>query len=237
MDIPARVAEVRDRMRRACARAGRSADSVRLIAVSKTRSAEEIMRAVQAGILDLGENRVQEAEAKQPRIDAPVKWHLVGHLQKNKARKAVELFDYVHSIDDVELGRRLDRLGEETGKCPLSLVQVDLAGEETKHGIPGSDLFAVLEALGELKNLQIEGLMVLPPYLEQSDEVRPYFEKLRELSDQARRRGLLRGAELSMGMSHDFEVAIEEGATMIRVGTALFGPRPSLATTPIGESK
>jgi pyridoxal phosphate enzyme (YggS family) len=237
MDIPARLAEVRDRMSQACARAGRSADSVRLIAVSKTRTAEEITSAVRAGIVDVGENRVQEAEVKQPRVEGRVRWHLIGHLQKNKARKAIELFDCIHSVDGVELGRRLDRLSAEMGKRPVALLQVDLAGEATKHGIPESDLLSALEDLGQLENLRIEGFMILPPYFEESERVRPYFQKLRELSDEARRRGLLHGEELSMGMSHDFEVAIEEGATMIRVGTALFGPRPSIAKTPIGETK
>ena len=236
MDIPARLAKIRDRMRGACMRAGRSAESVRLIAVTKTRSADEITRAVQAGIADLGENRVQEAEVKLPRVDGAVRWHLIGHLQKNKARKAVEIFDYIHAVDGVELGRRLDRMAEEAGKRPIGFIQVDLAGEETKHGLPESDLLPTLDALGQLENLNVEGLMALPPYFEQTEEVRPYFRRLRELSERARQRGLLRGAELSMGMSHDFEVAIEEGATMIRVGTALFGPRPSLATTPIGET-
>ena len=236
MDIPARLADIRARMLGSCMRAGRTAESVRLIAVTKTRSADEITRAVQAGIADLGENRVQEAEAKLLRVDGAVRWHLVGHLQKNKARRAVELFDYIHAVDGIELGRRLDRIAEEVGKRPICFVQVDLAGEETKHGLSESELLPALDALGQLENLNVEGLMALPPYFEQTEEVRPYFRRLRELSERARQRGLLRGAELSMGMSHDFEVAIEEGATMIRVGTALFGTRPSLVTTPIVET-
>jgi hypothetical protein len=219
-------------MESACRRAGRPLPDVTLVAVTKTRTVEEIASAVEAGVKDFGENRVQEAEAKLPSLasleakdGSPLRWHLVGHLQRNKVRKAVALFDRIHSLDSVELGGRIDRAAEEIGKVQPVLVQVDLASEPTKFGLPEEDLFSALEALSRLPRLSVEGLMVLPPYLPDPEAVRPYFERLRNLADGARARGLA-GKELSMGMSHDFEIAIEEGATLVRLGTALFGPRP-----------
>ena len=206
-------------------RAGREASSVKLVAVTKARSVNEMAAAVKAGVTDVGENKVQEAEAKKPELQASARWHLVGHLQKNKAKKAVELFDLIHTVDSAAIGQRIARLAAERDKVQPVLVQVDLAGEETKDGLPEEELFPTLERLSECSNLQVNGLMVLPPYLDEPDEVRPYFQRLRELSENGQERGLT-GSELSMGMSHDFEVAIEEGATLIRVGTALFGSRP-----------
>lgn len=231
MDIPARFEEIRDRMDRALDRSGRDHSALTLVAVTKTRSVDEMRQAVKAGATDVGENKVQEAEIKRPALDAPLRWHLVGHLQKNKAKKAVEIIDLIHSVDSAAIGQRIDRLAAEREKVQPVLVQVDLAGEETKHGLPEGDLIPTLEQLGECSNLRVDGLMVLPPYLDDADEVRPYFRRLRVLSEGARKRGLL-GGELSMGMSHDFEVAIEEGATIVRVGTALFGPR---ANKVVGE--
>ena len=211
-------------MERAMELAGREPSSVKLVAVTKTRSVEEMATAVGAGVTDVGENKVQEAEAKKPELQASARWHLVGHLQKNKAKKAVELFDLIHTVDSAAIGQRIDRLAAERDKVQPVLVQVDLAGEETKDGLPEEEFFPTLECLGECSNLRVDGLMVLPPYFDDPDEVRPYFQRLRELSGNGHERGLV-GRELSMGMSHDFEVAIEEGATLVRVGTALFGPR------------
>lgn len=227
MDIPDRLEGIRDRIHEACHRAGRRADSVRLVAVTKTRSVAEIRTAVEAGVTEFGENRVQEAQSKIAAVGSGVRWHLVGHLQKNKARKAISLFEMIHSLDSLELGRMLDRAAAELDKVQSVLIQVDLAGEETKYGLPQQDLFETLESLAELPRLRVEGLMVLPPYLDDPEEVRPFFRRLRELGEKARRRRLSLGNELSMGMSHDFEVAIEEGATLVRIGTALFGPRPA----------
>ena len=224
MDIPTRFEEIRDRMERAMELAGREPSSVKLVAVTKTRSVEEMATAVGAGVTDVGENKVQEAEAKKPELQASARWHLVGHLQKNKAKKAVELFDLIHTVDSAAIGQRIDRLAAERDKVQPVLVQVDLAGEETKDGLPEEELLPTLECLSECSNLRVDGLMVLPPYFDDPDEVRPYFQRLRELSGNGHERGLV-GRELSMGMSHDFEVAIEEGATLVRVGTALFGPR------------
>jgi pyridoxal phosphate enzyme (YggS family) len=227
--IADRVAAVRERMRRAAARAGRSPDDVVLVAVTKTHPPEVVREAFAAGLRDFGENRVQEAEGKVLALadlrTAGIRWHLVGHLQSNKARKAVSLFDLVHSLDDADLGRRLDRIGAEAARVVRTLVQVDLAGEGTKSGLPEAALLPTLEALRGLPNLRVEGLMVLPPFEENPERTRPYFRRLRELRDRARTQSLLPGSDLSMGMSHDFEVAIEEGATHVRVGTELFGER------------
>lgn len=227
MDIPTRFEEIRDRMERAMERAGRAGQDcsgVTLVAVTKTRSVDEMARAVGAGVTDVGENKVQEAEAKKPELHASARWHFVGHLQKNKAKKAVELFDVIHTVDSAAIGQRIDRLAAGEDKVQPVLVQVDLAGEETKDGLPEEELLPTLEKLSECSNLRVDGLMVLPPYFDDTEEVRPYFQRLRKLSEDGQERGLV-GSELSMGMSHDFEVAIEEGATIIRVGTALFGPR------------
>jgi PLP dependent protein len=235
MEIPSRLAAIRDRMESACRRAGRRPTDVTLVAVTKTRTVDEVASALKAGVEDLGENRVQEAEAKYPSLSSletrdgsRPRFHLVGHLQKNKVKKAVALFDRIHSVDSVELGHKIDSTAEELGKVQPVLVQVDLASEPTKFGLPEKDLLPTLENLTGLPRLRVDGLMVLPPFEPDPESVRPYFRRLRELGAAAFGRGLA-GRELSMGMSHDFEVAIEEGATFIRVGTALFGPRASRA--------
>jgi pyridoxal phosphate enzyme (YggS family) len=227
MEIRARLEAIRDRMEKACRRSGRDPRGVRFVAVSKSHTVDEIREALAAGVTDLGENRVQEAESKYGALAGPVRWHLVGHLQANKARKAAQIFDVIHSLDSVDLGRRLDRCAEELGKVQSVLIQVDLASEETKFGLPEAELFTALEALEPLSHLRREGLMLLPPYFSDPEGVRPFFRRLRALSEEARGRGSALGPELSMGMSHDFEVAIEEGATWVRLGTALFGERPA----------
>jgi pyridoxal phosphate enzyme (YggS family) len=230
MDISARLAQVRSRIAAAAERSGRSPESVRLVVVSKYRTVEEIEEALRAGVKDIGENRVQEAEQKQSLLAGrDVVWHLVGHLQSNKAKRAVRFCDWIHSVDGTGLARRLNRLAEEQGKTQRVLVQVDLAGEKTKAGMTEAELVEAFAEVRALPSLRVEGLMVLPPYFPDPDKARPYFAKLREIRDRLRRQeGLGADAipELSMGMSHDFEVAIEEGATMVRVGTALFGERP-----------
>ncbi len=239
MDISARVAGVRRRIEAAAERSGRSPESVRLVVVSKYRTVEEIEEALRVGITDIGENRVQEAEQKQSFLAGRnVVWHLVGHLQSNKAKRAVGSFDWIHSLDDTGMARRLNRLAKEQNKTQRVLVQVDLAGEETKAGFAEEELFEAFAEMQELPSLRIEGLMVLPPYFPDPDKVRPYFAKLREIRDQLRKKGLGGGtlSELSMGMSHDFEVAIEEGATMVRVGTALFGERPASQPSLVKDS-
>lgn len=227
--IAERVAAVRERIARAVARAGRKDGEVTLVAVSKTHPPDRIREAFEAGIRDFGENKVQEAEGKIGALAdlaaAGARWHMVGHLQGNKARKAVALFDRIHSVDDAGLARRLERAGAEQGRRVRVLVQVDVAGETGKFGLDEARLFPALEAMRGLKSVRVEGLMGFPPYEEDPERVRPYFRRLREVRDAALARDLLLGRDLSMGMSHDLEVAIAEGATLVRVGTALFGER------------
>jgi hypothetical protein len=228
-DLRASLAEVLERIENAAVRAGRNAADVKLVAVSKTRPAEVLRDALAAGISVFGENKVQEAESKITEVGrGSAEWHLIGHLQSNKARKAVQLFDVIQSVDSVELARRLERISLEDGRTELPiLVQVDLAGEETKSGIAEKDLFTLVEFLQGCKYLTFNGLMVVPPYFENPNDVRPFFKRLRAIRDElASQNAFADGkGELSMGMSHDFEIAIEEGATIVRVGTAIFGER------------
>ncbi|HKA19073.1 MAG TPA: YggS family pyridoxal phosphate-dependent enzyme [Blastocatellia bacterium] len=225
--IRERLELVREQIARAAERAGRSTDEITLIAVSKTFNAETVQQAVTAGAQDLGENRVQEAISKAPLVTGNVRWHLIGNLQSNKARSAVTTFDVIHTIDRSDLVTRLDRIAGELGRHPRVLVQVDLSHEPTKSGADEADLPAILESLDAAQHLQFIGLMTLPPFFDSPEQTRPYFRRLREIRDQLNhsRSGPKILTELSMGMSHDFEVAIEEGATMVRVGTAIFGSR------------
>jgi len=227
--IADRVAAVRDRIARAAARARRRPEDVTLVAVSKTHPADSVREAFVAGVRDFGENKVQEAEPKIEALAAlraeGLRWHLVGHLQANKSRLAVSLFDRIHSVDSVRLGGRLEKAAEEQARSYPVLVQVKLGDEETKEGLDEQHLFPALESLRGSKRLRIEGLMTIPPFDADPEKVRPFFRRLRELRDKAVGAGLLLGSQLSMGMSHDLEVAVEEGATLVRVGTALFGTR------------
>jgi PLP dependent protein len=228
-DIPSALAAVKQRISAAAGRAGRDGDEVKLVAVSKTHPPAMLREAMAAGINVFGENKVQEAETKIAEIGrGAAEWHLIGHLQSNKARRAVQLFDVVHSLDSVELAGRLERICVEQGRAELAvLVQVDLAGEATKSGIAEAELAALAEYLKGCERLRFLGLMALPPYFDDAEATRPYFNRLREIRDELARLGAFgRGrGELSMGMSHDLEAAIEEGATMVRVGTDIFGAR------------
>lgn len=222
-----RLLRVRDRIARAAERSGRNAEDVSLIAVSKTFDPPTIQQAVDAGARDLGENRIQEALTKVGQINGGVRWHLIGHLQSNKARQAIETFEVIHTIDSVQLAERLNRIAGELNRRPDVLIQVDLAHEPTKSGADERELPGIMETLDAADHLNFRGLMTLPPFFETSEQTRPFFRRLRELIESLNRnresgRQL---TELSMGMSHDFEVAIEEGATMVRVGTAIFGSR------------
>ena len=224
-----RLHRVRERMSAAAIRAGREAADVKLVAVSKTHPAELVSEAVAAGVADFGENRVQEAEAKIPKVgrDAAC-WHLIGHLQANKARRAVELFDVIHSLDSESLARRLDRVCGELNREELPvLIQVDLGHEQTKSGVQESELPNLFDAIAECEHLRLIGLMTLPPFFDEPERVRPFFRRLRELRDELSSLGAFGKSpgDLSMGMTHDYEIAIEEGATIIRVGTAIFGER------------
>ncbi|MDQ6653745.1 MAG: YggS family pyridoxal phosphate-dependent enzyme [Acidobacteriota bacterium] len=224
-----RLAHVRDRVDTAARQCNRSPDEITLIAISKTHPAQTLRAAISLGMTELGENRVQEAEEKILELGRQsARWHLVGHLQANKARRAVNLFDVIHSLDSVALAQRLDRLCAAEGREELPvLIQIDLGGEESKTGIDPRELPRLLEATAACERLRLIGLMTLPPYFENAERGRPFFKTLRELRDQLQAQGSFgqRSGELSMGMSHDFEIAIEERATMLRVGTAIFGKR------------
>jgi pyridoxal phosphate enzyme (YggS family) len=227
--LSARLTAVRERIAAAAEASGREAGEVKLIAISKTHPASLIRTLIELGAGDLGENRVQEAEEKIAEIGRDrARWHLVGHLQANKARRAVTLFEVIHSVDSLDLARRLDRLCGEEGREKLPvLIQVDLGHEETKSGIDESELTHMVEGLKSLTHLELTGLMTLPPFFDDTEQSRPFFRRLRELRDELGSRGAFgnRKGELSMGMTHDFEVAIQEGATMVRIGTAIFGER------------
>ena len=226
--LRARLADIRSRIERAAGRAGRDPASIRLVAVSKTFPAEAVREAHAAGQLDFGENRVQEGLQKiGETTDLNIRWHLLGHLQTNKARKAGPAFAMVQSVDSVELIQKLDAAAADAGRTPELLIQVDLAGEATKYGAPPGEVPRLVEAAGACRAATVVGLMTLPPVPDTPEDARPFFRRLRELRDEWLAAGvpefMLR--ELSMGMSGDFEVAIEEGATIVRVGTAIFGSR------------
>jgi pyridoxal phosphate enzyme (YggS family) len=228
-ELAERLAEVRRRIARSASESGRQPEEIKLIAVSKTHPTPVLERAIRAGVADLGENRVQEADAKIEEIGrAAVRWHLIGHLQSNKAKRAVTLFDLIHSLDSGALANRLNRLCEEEGRMSLPvMIQVDLGDEQTKSGVSEQELPAVVETVMACEHLRLTGFMTLPPFFEEAERVRPFFRRLRELRALYQERGAFghETGELSMGMSHDFEVAIQEGATMVRVGTAIFGER------------
>ncbi len=214
-----RIQHVRDRIERAARHAGRKATDVILIGVTKKVSPEMVDEAVVAGLTLFGESKVQEARAKIPLVSGRARWQMVGHLQSNKARDAVALFELIHSVDSVGLAVELDKWADRAGKTQDILLEVNLAGEKSKFGLKPAEVEPALEQINRLSRVRVCGLMTIPPYTEEIETVRPLFRQLREMRD---RLGL---KELSMGMSHDFEVAIQEGATMVRIGTAIFGER------------
>jgi pyridoxal phosphate enzyme (YggS family) len=226
--LRARLEDVRARIARAAGRAGRDPASVRLVAVSKTFSADDVRAAADAGQMDFGENKVQEALDKMDRTAGlPIRWHLVGHLQSNKARKAGARFDVIHSIDSPSLLQTLDEAAAVAGRNVELLVQVDLAGEPTKHGARENDLPSIFDAARKCRSVRVTGLMLLPPAVDDPEAARPYFKELMAVRSRLLERGVAASylQQLSMGMSHDFEVAVEEGATLVRIGTAIFGER------------
>jgi len=224
MGIRERIEEVRDRIRIACERAGRRPDEVILVAVTKAVPVHLIEEAIEAGVEDIGENRFQEAREKFEEIGRKVRWHMVGHLQRNKVKGAIQIFDVIHSLDRIELAEEIEKRASAEGKVVRCLVQVNVSREPTKFGISEEDLIPFLMKVSELKHLKVEGLMTIAPFLEKAEEARPYFRRLRELKEMAEEEGIYM-KHLSMGMTADFEVAVEEGATMVRIGTAIFGPR------------
>lgn len=227
--IAQNIRSIRERIARAATTRQRAPEEVTLLAISKTFPIESIALAVEAGVRQFGENRVQEAEDKIPYFSGNpmLEWHLVGHLQSNKTRRAAELFDVIHSLDSVKLASRLNQACLEVGKVVSILLQVDLGGEATKFGAHPDQIPEIIEGLSVMKGLRLDGLMIIPPFLQDPEQVRPYFQKLRKLKDtlESEQPGCLGRQHLSMGMSHDFEVAIEEGATIVRIGTAIFGSR------------
>ncbi len=222
VDIARNVAEVRERIARACARAGRNPEEIILIAVSKTVDVARIQQAIFAGIDHFGENYYQEAREKIPAIHAPVQWHFIGHLQKNKARGVVPLFEWIHTVDDLELAQEIDRRAQAVGKQQRVLIEVNIAREPQKYGVAPEEALSLAERIAQLPNVRLEGFMGMAPIVERAEQARPYFAELRRLFEQLPKANRV---HLSMGMTQDFEVAIEEGATMVRIGTAIFGAR------------
>ncbi len=224
-NIPDNLARVRQTISQAERAAGRPEGSVQLIAVTKTHPVDVIQKAIDAGQLMFGENRVQEARAKIPELSSRIQWHLIGHLQSNKIRPALPLFQLIHGVDSVELLADIDRLAAELGLFPRILLQVNLAGEASKFGFSPAKLLEQVETIAGFKRANIEGLMTIPPLAPSPEHSRPYFVALRELRDRLAHESGFALPELSMGMSDDYQVAIAEGATMVRVGTAIFGER------------
>jgi PLP dependent protein len=225
-DIRANLVAVQERIAAAARRAGRREDAVLLVAVSKTVDVERVRAAIAAGVPALGENRVQEAREKIAVLGRPRPWHLIGHLQTNKVKDALESFDLIHSVDRLPLAEALSRRAAEAGRRMDVLVQVNIGEEPQKGGLRTDELRAALETMAGLPGLRLRGLMTIPPLPREPEDSRPYYKEMRKLLDEARRWG--HGpdlAELSMGMSGDFEVGVEEGATIVRVGTAIFGSR------------
>ncbi len=234
IDLRANLEAVRKRIYDVAKSAGRDPGEIKLVAVSKTHQASVLADAIKAGATVFGENKIQEADDKIAAIGrTSAEWHLIGHLQSNKARRAVQLFDVIHSLDSLELASRLERICVEENRATLPVfAQIDLAREETKSGLLESDLPSLVSYMRVCRKLRLEGLMILPPYFENADDARPFFKRLREIRDELAAQGVFASGvgELSMGMSHDFEIAIEEGATVVRIGTAIFGERQRFET-------
>ncbi len=222
-----RLQHIKNRIEKAAQACGRDPETIRLVAVSKTIPADRVKGAIEAGVTDLGENYVQEARNKFNTLATyPVSWHFIGHLQSNKAKYAVRLFDLIHSVDTIKLARELNKQSEKVNKIQDVLIQVNVSEENSKSGVYIKDIYDLLKEISLFKNLSIKGLMTMPPFFDAPEKVRPYFSALRHLRDRMVGDLLnVRLDELSMGMTGDFEVAIEEGATLIRIGTAIFGKR------------
>ncbi len=223
-----RLQNVKNRIKTAARACGRDPETIRLVAVSKTVPTNRVRQAIEAGATILGENYVQEARAKFNDLATyPVSWHFIGHLQSNKAKYAVRLFDLIHSVDTLKLARELNKQSHKINKIQKVLIQVNISEEASKSGVNVKDTYNLLKDISLLENLSVKGLMTMPPYFNAPEKVRPYFAALRGLRDRLEQQGLLNISlsELSMGMTGDFEVAIQEGATLVRIGTAIFGKR------------
>jgi PLP dependent protein len=226
MDIAENLERVREQITQAAAKAGRSEDGIELVAITKTHPAEKVREAVEAGHTLFGESRVQEARAKIPELPSNLRWHFVGHLQKNKIRHALPLFELFHGVDSLALAQEMNRIAAEEGGHPRALLEVNVAGEGSKFGFKAETMRAQMESLLELPRLSIEGLTCIPPLADQAEASRTYFVQLRELRESLEEEFDVKLPRLSMGMTQDFWVAVEEGATLVRVGTAIFGERP-----------
>lgn len=229
VDVAANYRMILDRINDTAAKCGRKAEAIKVLAAAKSQSVAAVRAVLGAGVKWIGENYVQEAAEKKAQLSQSVEWHMIGHLQRNKARFAVETFDLIESLDSVALARELEKQGRQKGKKVRTFVEVNLAREPSKSGIAKAGLAALLEEIAKLQFVAVEGLMTVPPFRENVEEIRPYFCQLRELETELNRQGIpnIDLKELSMGMTHDYPVAIEEGATIVRIGTALFGPRKS----------
>ena len=224
--IAERLAEVRARMAEAARRSGRAPEEIELVAVSKVHPPEDVREALEAGQAIFGENRIQEARAKIPLVSSRARWHFIGHLQKNKIRQALPLFELLHGVDSLALARDLERIADEDGQRPRILLEVNVAGEGSKFGFKPAALESDLETIAaELPRLEVAGLMAIPPFTPKPEDARRYFVALRDLRDHLQEQLRVGLPHLSMGMSNDYEVAIQEGATLVRVGTAIFGER------------
>ncbi|HMF46021.1 MAG TPA: YggS family pyridoxal phosphate-dependent enzyme [Candidatus Udaeobacter sp.] len=223
--IAGNLDRVREQIATAVAKSGRSADEVELVAISKTHPAEKVREAIEAGQTLFGESRVQEARAKIPELPSNIRWHFVGHLQKNKVRQALPIFEMIHSVDSLALAQDIDRIAEEEGLYPRVFLEVNVAGEGSKFGFAPGQLREQMEGLLMLPRLSMEGLMCIPPLAVESEDSRKFFVEVRALRDSLEKEFSLKLAHLSMGMTQDFSIGIEEGATLVRVGTAIFGER------------
>ncbi len=237
---------VRGKIAAACRRAGRSPDDVEIVAVTKTHGAEVVQEAWEAGLAIVGENKVQEAAWKKPASVSGPSWHLIGHLQSNKVRHALELFDFIHSVDSVKLADRINLIADEIGATPQILLEVNVSGEKSKSGMKPEEVRPAIEhIMSECPRITLEGFMTMAPFSDDPEDARPYFRRLREMRDSLEKELGVGLPRLSMGMSGDYEVAVEEGATWVRLGTVLFGERPKAkrtapvdddGTTPCGDS-
>lgn len=227
VDVPANYRIIIDRIGEAATKAGRRPEEIKILAAAKSQSVELIRAAIIAGVRMIGENYVQEAEVKRPTVSESVEWHMIGHLQRNKAKVAIKIFDLIQSLDSVALALELNKEGKKQEKKIRTLIEVNLGGEATKSGIAKDQVTDLLRVVGDLSYLSVEGLMTVPPFKENPQEQRPCFSLLRELQVELQSLKIpnVNLKELSMGMTHDYAVAVEEGATIVRIGTALFGPR------------
>ena len=226
-DVAATYREIVQRIAQAAVATGRDPRNVKILGAAKGQDIKSIEAAIMSGVLLIGENYVQEASLKKKSLPSGVEWHMIGHLQRNKAKAAVEIFDVIESLDNAELARELDKEGRKRNLRVRALVEINMGGEETKSGIAKTKVVELLRTLGQLDHISIEGLMTVPPFRQNCEETRPYFRELHQLRDELRNLKLpnINLRELSMGMTHDYLIAVEEGATIVRIGTALFGPR------------